>query len=73
MHTHRSTLAHRSTLPLLPTCLAAVGSGFWAPEVIGDFQEGDALKFLEMRLRLKNSSVIVDDSAWAKVYKVQHP
>ena len=60
-------------MPLLPTCLAAIGSGFWAPEVIGDFQEGDARKFLEMRLRLKSSSVTVDDSAWAKVYKVLHP
>ena len=56
-----------------PSCLAAIGPGFWAPEVIGDFQEGDARKFLEMRLRLKSNNVIVDDIAWAKVYKVLHP
>jgi hypothetical protein len=73
MHTHRSTLAHRSTLLLMPICFAAIGPGFWAPEVIGDFHEGDARKFLEMRLRLKGSNVIVDDIAWAKVYKVLHP
>jgi hypothetical protein len=71
MHTHHSTLAYRSTLPLLPTCLAAIGPGFWAPEVIGDFQEGDARKFLEEMLHLKRSSVTVDDSAWAKVYEVR--
>ena len=71
MHTHRSTLAHRSTLPLLPTCLAAIGSGFWAPEVIGDFQEGDARKFLEAELRKNGDRVTFDDNAWAKVYEVQ--
>ena len=73
MHTHRSTSVHHSILPLLPTCLAALGSGFWAPEVIGDFQEGDARKFLEMRMRRKNSNVTVDDTAWVKIYQVWHP
>ena len=57
----------------MPTCLAAIGPGFWAPEIIGDFQEGDARKFLEETLRLERSSVTVDDSAWAKVYEVLHP
>ena len=57
----------------MPTCLAAIGPGFWAPEVIGDFREDHARKFLEMRLSLKSSSVTVDDSAWAKVYEVLHP
>ena len=57
----------------MPTCLVAIGPGFWAPEVIGDFQEGDARKFLEETLRLERSSVTVDDSAWAKVYEVLHP
>lgn len=54
-----------SILPLLPTRLAAIGEGFWASEVIGDFQEGDARKFLEV-----TSGVTVDDSVWAKVYEV---
>ena len=65
------TALPRPSCPL--TCHATVGSGFWAPEVIGDFQEGDARRFLEMRLRLKRSSVTVDDIAWAKVYEVLHP
>jgi hypothetical protein len=57
-------------LPLLLTCLAAIGPGFWSPEVIGIFQEGDARKFLEEELRQNGSNVTVDDSAWAKVYEV---
>ena len=73
MHAHCSTLAHRSTLPLMLTCLAAISPGFWATEVIGDFKEGDARKFLEETLRLERSSVTVDDNAWAKVYEVLHP
>lgn len=62
---------HRSPLFLLPTFLAAIGPGFWAPQVIGDFHEGDARMFLEEQLSPGNSGIAVDDDAWAKVYKVQ--
>ena len=49
---------------------AAIGPGFWAPEVIGDFQEDEARNFVEEELRQAQSSVTLDDNAWTKVYEV---
>ena len=60
--------AHDFTMFML---LLAIGSGFWAPEVIGDFQEDEARKFLEEELRQGQSSVTVDDNAWKKIYEVR--
>jgi hypothetical protein len=56
---------------LLLTCLAAIGAGKWQPEVIGDFEQSHARGYLQWKLAQKDSSIVVDDDAWAKVYEVR--
>ena len=53
------------------TIIIAIGPNFWALEVIGDFQEDEARRFLEEELREVQSNVTVDDNAWKKIYEVR--
>ena len=65
-------------LACLPTYLAELGSGssgFWRPEVIGDFTESEARDFLFQKLggvsSIDGTNIDKDDKAWAAVYEVR--